>query len=346
MPTSSRLAASGLVVGDVLGERVTDLVRTDGELRHLGAFSLVSLRSRGWCGRSADEAAAGVVEAAGDGAVDDVVADLDPEPPRTAGSTTTLRWTGRPYWRASASARRARSASGSSRATRTVAMPWSWASAATFWYSASATATVRWLPARACLTRLRGRRQGPPAEQVVDQAGLVLDRAGRVGERVAQRRVLLHGLREREQLVGQTRSASPPAARTRATTLRCSRASARSRGAVHRRLTAERSRTSARSPTLPPTTCSTTPCRASAATEASVTKRRSPPSAPQDAPRPRRGRGSPARRRPASRRPTSPAHRPAWRRPRPMLRGSPRSSQLTPGVPVSRSARKRSTTRP
>ena len=70
-----------LVVVDVLLERVPDLLRTDRKFGHVpcplewveSCVFVVGL----WC--SAGEPAAGVVEPADDGAVDDVVADLDPE---------------------------------------------------------------------------------------------------------------------------------------------------------------------------------------------------------------------------------------------------------------------------
>ena len=73
-----------LVVVDVLLERVADLLRTNRELRHV--FCLFPESRESWSevvcvcrGRSARETTPGVVEPAGDGAVDDVVADLDPE---------------------------------------------------------------------------------------------------------------------------------------------------------------------------------------------------------------------------------------------------------------------------
>ena len=88
-----------LVVVDVLLERVADLLRTDRQLRHVPCLfpwwsSPVSCRV---CGASAGEPAAGVVEPADDGAVDDVVADLDPQAADQLGSTTTCSWTALSY---------------------------------------------------------------------------------------------------------------------------------------------------------------------------------------------------------------------------------------------------------
>ncbi len=48
-----------LVVGDVLLQRVADVVRTDGELRHCGAFSLGSTGASGWDGWVVGPGAAG-----------------------------------------------------------------------------------------------------------------------------------------------------------------------------------------------------------------------------------------------------------------------------------------------
>ena len=88
---------AGLVGPDVAVQGVPDLVRTDRELRHVLIFSSVtgprwgrSLwsvvrvqfgggRRAAGCRSAAGDVPAGLVEAAQDGAVDDLVADLDPD---------------------------------------------------------------------------------------------------------------------------------------------------------------------------------------------------------------------------------------------------------------------------
>jgi hypothetical protein len=74
-----RRGARGLVGGDEVLQRVTDDVGADGEICH-GVPSVL-----------ASEALAQVVDSGGDGAVDDVVADLHAQAAEDGGSTTTFR---------------------------------------------------------------------------------------------------------------------------------------------------------------------------------------------------------------------------------------------------------------
>ena len=144
--------------------------------------------------RSAGELAAGVVEAAGHGAVDDVVADLDPEAPdHGSGSTTTLRCTSRPYCLAQRLGQPlggpARELAGDPDGGHGLAC----ASAATFWYSSSARATCRAVPRDRLLDQPDGGRGD-------------LARAGRAS-RAACPRVLGPGRRARRAARGWRRRA-------------------------------------------------------------------------------------------------------------------------------------------
>ncbi len=248
--------------------------------------SLLGLYEVGWCGRSADEAAAGVVETARDRPVDDVVADLDPDATEDGGVDDQVE-----VDRTAVLARRARRPGGRARPRAARARPGpSRRPGSGPRRRPSGTRPAPHRPCGRCrpsdcLTRLDGGGQRLAGEQVVDQARLVGVRTGRVGERVAQRRLLLDDLGEREQLVGQRDRPRPPAAahqRHDAEVLESVSEVARGPPSDD-----SRPRAAVRGPardTLPPKTWSTRPGRASAATEASVTKRRSAPS-------PRRVRG-------------------------------------------------------
>ena len=105
-------------------QRVPDLLRTDRKLRHVRPSSLgpcLSVRVVGAAG-SAGEPAAGVVEPAGDGAVDDVVTDLDAHAADQLGVDDDVEVDGRVVLPGRAPRRAGRSRpSPSCAATRTVA---------------------------------------------------------------------------------------------------------------------------------------------------------------------------------------------------------------------------------